>query len=116
MAELDVLESVPSDVEVLCDVLDGRVRGESERVAFEGVGVGTLGVGKVKAGLQRLGAGVAEEALHGDIEEDGLAADGQRFETSWDDTRAGEAIAAAGGAGERGAAGAGVEDDGSVDE
>jgi hypothetical protein len=48
---LDVLDGVPTDLEVLGHVLDGHVPGQIQGVALEGAGVAFLGIGEADLDL-----------------------------------------------------------------
>ena len=50
-AGLDVLDGVPTDLEVLGHVLDGHVPGQLQGVALEGAGVAFLGIGEAELDL-----------------------------------------------------------------
>ena len=79
-AGLDVLDGVPTDLEVLGHVEDGHVARQLQDVALEGAGVVLFGVGEADLGLADRAAVQAAQPGHGEAQQHGLAADGRQAE------------------------------------
>ena len=81
---LDLLDGVPTDHQMVGDILDGHVPGQFQGIAFEGTGVVLLGVGEGDFDLADLAAVEAANARHLEFDEGGLVADGQRAKGAFD--------------------------------
>jgi hypothetical protein len=80
VAGLDVLDGVPTDAEMLGDVLDGHVPAQFQGVALEGASVAAAGFGEGHLDLADVAAGEAQHARHREAQEGGPLADGQGAE------------------------------------
>jgi hypothetical protein len=81
---LDVLDHVPTDLEMFGHILDGHVAGQFQDITLEGAGVVLLGVGKAEFDLADLTTAKAQQAWNLEADEGGFAADGQGVENAFD--------------------------------
>src|SRR5262249_34364467 len=75
---LEVLDGVPTDLEVLGHVLNSYVLGQFQGVTLESTGVAFLGSGETHLGLGERTAGEAVDPRHLEVEERRLATDRHR--------------------------------------
>ena len=77
---LDVLDRVPTDLQVLGHVLDGHLPGQVQSVALEGAGVAFLGIGKADLHLAHAVADGAPDTGHVESQEGRFATNGHHAE------------------------------------
>src|SRR5229473_482902 len=80
MVGLDLLDGVPTEEQMVSDILDGHVSAEFEGITCQATGVMFLGVREVDFHLADAAAAEAENAWHFEFQDGGLLADGQRAE------------------------------------
>ena len=98
VALLDVLDQVPTDVEVVGDVVDGHAAPQFQGVALEGERVAASGVGEGDLDLADEATVQAFDPRDGEVDEGGSVADGQGPEAARDLAAGLELRRAAGGA------------------
>ena len=81
---LDILDGVPTDVEVLGHVLNGHQARQVEDIAFERAGAAFLGIGEAQLDLPDHATGEAEDAGHLELHEGWLGADGNHAKGAFD--------------------------------
>ena len=82
VALLDVLDEVPTDIEVMGHIADGHPPRQLQSVALKGLGVAAPGVGEGDFDLADGAAGGALDARDGQDDGGGVAADGQAAEAA----------------------------------
>ena len=95
---LDFLDGVPAEQQMVGDILDGYASGEFEGIAFQGVGVVFLGIGKGDLDLAILATSAAPDAWHLEVNVGRLFADGEGLEGAFDAALGPDVLGAAVGA------------------